>query len=74
MGSLLLLSSLHDVKTLELIELANRMCLDGLVAIAEQFTVAELRRREESGANVMEDVLGILEIAQVWIRTGGGWG
>ena len=41
------------------------MCLDGLVAVAESWAVQELRRREEHGANVMEDVLNILEVAQV---------
>ena len=57
--------SLSKVDCLELIELANRLCVPRLLAITEAFIVRELTAAEEQGKDVVEDVLMLLEPAQV---------
>ena len=50
---------------MELLELANRMCLRALLATAESHVITTFQSRDARGLNVMEDVLDVLEIAQV---------
>ncbi|GAB1604023.1 rho-related BTB domain-containing protein 2-like [Argonauta hians] len=50
---------------MSLIEVANRLCLPRLVAFTEDYIVQELSRLEDNNANLMEDVLCILETAQL---------
>ncbi|XP_048361757.1 rho-related BTB domain-containing protein 1 [Sphaerodactylus townsendi] len=58
------LSSSQELDTLELIALANRLCLPHLVALAEQHAVQELTKTAVSGVSIDGDVLYYLEIAQ----------
>ena len=50
---------------MNLIEVANRLCLPRLVALAEEFVVQELSKMDEANADIMEEVFCILETAQV---------
>ncbi|XP_007441196.1 rho-related BTB domain-containing protein 1 isoform X2 [Python bivittatus] len=58
------LSASQDLDPLELIALANRLCLSHLAALAEQHTVQALTRTAMSGVSIDGEVLYILEIAQ----------
>ncbi|KAM6442591.1 rho-related BTB domain-containing protein 1 isoform 1-T1 [Liasis olivaceus] len=58
------LSASQDLDPLELIALANRLCLSHLAALAEQHTVQALTRTAMSGASIDGEVLYVLEIAQ----------
>ena len=57
-------TSLQD-EWFELIELGDRMCLLALVARAEQCVVDDLMRKQDGGCDVTEEVLDIVELAQV---------
>ena len=57
-----------NVGCLELIEVANRLCQSRLIAIAEQFVVRELMAADEAGQDVTEEVLALLEPAQVYLH------
>lgn len=50
---------------MNLIEVANRLCLPRLVALAEEFVVQELSKMDEANADIMEEVFCILETAQL---------
>ena len=56
---------LRDIDCIELIELANRLCLPRLLALTELYIVRELTQYDEVGKDVVEDVLTLLEPAQV---------
>ena len=49
----------------ELIELGDRMCLPSLVARTELCVVDELLRKQDGGCDVTEEVLDVIELAQV---------
>ncbi|XP_006889093.1 PREDICTED: rho-related BTB domain-containing protein 1 [Elephantulus edwardii] len=53
-----------DLDPLELIALANRLCLPHLVALAEQHAVQELTKAAVSGMSIDGEVLSYLELAQ----------
>ncbi|XP_043938900.1 rho-related BTB domain-containing protein 2 isoform X5 [Protopterus annectens] len=53
-----------DLDCLELIVLANRLCLPHLVALTEQYTVTGLIEAMHMGVDIDADVLLFLEIAQ----------
>lgn len=50
---------------MELIELANRLCQSDLLRLAERFLVAELTTLDKSAEDIAEEVLTLLEPAQV---------
>ncbi|XP_014774745.1 rho-related BTB domain-containing protein 2 [Octopus bimaculoides] len=56
---------MSGVDCMSLIEVANRLCLPRLVAFTEGHVVQELGRQEDANVNIMEDVLSILETAQL---------
>ena len=58
--------SLHQTDPMELIELGNRLCLPRLVALTEQYLVKELSLAAEEGEDIAEDVLYLLQPAQVY--------
>lgn len=58
-------SDLTHINCLELIELANRLCLPRLLAFAEQSIIRDLTAAEKSGQDIAEEVLSYLEPAQV---------
>ncbi len=67
-------STLDTVDCMELIELANRMCVPRLLTITESFVVKQLTAAEEEDKDVVEDVLMLLEPAQVSLaRTSWGY-
>lgn len=51
---------------MELIELANRLCLPQFLAFVEQSIVSELTTAEKSDQNITEEVLMYLEPAQAY--------
>ncbi|XP_075391256.1 rho-related BTB domain-containing protein 1 isoform X1 [Tenrec ecaudatus] len=53
-----------DLDPLELIALANRLCLPHLVALAEQHAVQELTKAAMNGVGIDGEVLSYLELAQ----------
>ncbi|XP_067879547.1 rho-related BTB domain-containing protein 2-like isoform X2 [Heterodontus francisci] len=53
-----------DLDSMELIVLANRLCLPHLVALTEQYTVMGLIEATQLGVDIDGDVLLFLEIAQ----------
>ncbi|XP_063067283.1 rho-related BTB domain-containing protein 2 [Engraulis encrasicolus] len=53
-----------DLDALELIVLANRLCLPHLVALTELYTVTVLKEAASMGADIDGDVLLYLEMAQ----------
>ncbi|XP_062913014.1 rho-related BTB domain-containing protein 2-like isoform X3 [Mobula hypostoma] len=53
-----------DLDSMELIVLANRLCLPHLVALTEQYTVYGLIEATQMGVDIDGDVLLFLEIAQ----------
>jgi Rho-related BTB domain-containing protein 1/2 len=56
---------LSHIDCIDLIALANRLCLPRLVALVEQYIVNELISAEDSGKSIYEDVLLFIEPAQV---------
>jgi len=56
---------LSSATCLELIELANRLCQSDLLLLTEQFLVAELTAQDKSAQDIAEEVLTLLEPAQV---------
>lgn len=56
-----------DVDCIELIELANRLCLPRLLALTEQHVSQELSSADESTITeeLLDDVIMLLEPAQV---------
>ncbi|XP_069774034.1 rho-related BTB domain-containing protein 2-like isoform X2 [Narcine bancroftii] len=53
-----------ELDSMELIVLANRLCLPHLVALTEQYTVCGLIEATQQGVDIDGDVLLFLEIAQ----------
>ncbi|XP_066549494.1 rho-related BTB domain-containing protein 1 isoform X2 [Amia ocellicauda] len=58
------LSPMADLDPVELIALANRLCLPRLVALTEQFAVNELVKASKDGIDINGEVLTYLELAQ----------
>ncbi|KPP60007.1 rho-related BTB domain-containing protein 1-like, partial [Scleropages formosus] len=58
------LSPLEDLDPVELLALANRLCLPRLVALTEQCAVNELIKASREGQDIDGDVLTYLELAQ----------
>ncbi|KAL4640111.1 rho-related BTB domain-containing protein 1 [Arapaima gigas] len=58
------LSPIADLDPMELIALANRLCLPRLVALTEQYVVNELMKASKDGQDIDGEVLTYLEIAQ----------
>lgn len=56
---------LSSATCLELIELANRLCQSDLLLLAEQFLVAELTALDKGRQDIAEEVLSVLEPAQL---------
>ncbi len=56
---------LEEVYSIELIELANRLCLPRLLAITEEYIIRELMELELAGQDIYEDTLRLIEPAQV---------
>ena len=56
---------LDTVDSLELIELANRLCLPRLLAMTEEHIVQKLQQVELCGREIYEEVLWLIEPAQV---------
>jgi Rho-related BTB domain-containing protein 1/2 len=50
---------------LELIELANRLCLPRIQALAEEMIICQLTTMVTAGQEIFEEVAGLLEPAQV---------
>ncbi|CAI9550775.1 unnamed protein product [Staurois parvus] len=59
-----LLSCTPEMDPLELIALANRICLPHLVALTEQHAVQELTKAAMNGLDIDHEVLTYLELAQ----------
>lgn len=59
-----LLTPCPGLEHIELIILANRLCLPRLVALTEQHAVDELLQLTAKGGDIDEQVLGYLELAQ----------
>ncbi|MGH0124107.1 UNVERIFIED_CONTAM: hypothetical protein FKN15_018188 [Acipenser sinensis] len=62
------LSPIMDLDPVELIALANRLCLPRLVALTEQYTVNDLVKAQRDGIDIDGEVLTYLELAQVEIK------
>ncbi|XP_028651220.1 rho-related BTB domain-containing protein 1 isoform X1 [Erpetoichthys calabaricus] len=58
------LSPSLDLDPLELIALANRLCLPRLVALTEQYAVHELVKASKDGVDIDGEVLTYLELSQ----------
>ncbi|MGH0115529.1 UNVERIFIED_CONTAM: hypothetical protein FKN15_024859 [Acipenser sinensis] len=58
------LSPIMDLDPIELIALANRLCLPRLVALTEQYTVNDLLKAQRDGIDIDGEVLTYLELAQ----------
>ncbi|XP_056385863.1 rho-related BTB domain-containing protein 1 isoform X2 [Hyla sarda] len=58
------LSCTSDMDPLELVALANRICLPRLVSLTEQHAVQELTKAAVNGVDIDQEVLTYLEIAQ----------
>ncbi|KAK1164618.1 rho-related BTB domain-containing protein 1-like isoform X1 [Acipenser oxyrinchus oxyrinchus] len=58
------LSPIMDLDPIELIALANRLCLPRLVALTEQYTVNDLVKAQRDGIDIDGEVLTYLELAQ----------
>ena len=56
---------LANVDCVELIELANRLCLPRLLALTERHIVTELTAAEKEGKEILEDVISTLSSVQV---------
>lgn len=53
------------MESLAMIELANRLCQSELLGLTEQYLVTELTTLEKSGQDIAEEVLMLLERAEV---------
>ncbi|MBN3282514.1 RHBT1 protein, partial [Polyodon spathula] len=58
------LSPVMDLDPIELIALANRLCLPRLVALTEQYAVNDLVKAQRDGIDIDGEVLTFLELAQ----------
>ncbi|XP_060795571.1 rho-related BTB domain-containing protein 1 isoform X2 [Neoarius graeffei] len=58
------LSPMADLDPMELIALANRLCLPRLIALTEQYAVSELVKASRDGQDTDGEVLNYLELAQ----------
>ncbi|MBN3280590.1 RHBT1 protein, partial [Polyodon spathula] len=58
------LSPVMDLDPIELIALANRLCLPHLVALTEQYAVNDLMKAQRDGIDIDGEVLTYLELAQ----------
>ena len=58
---------LESVDNIELIELANRLCLPRLLAMTEDHIVQKLQETELAGREIYEDALWLIEPAQVCV-------
>ncbi|KAK1166392.1 rho-related BTB domain-containing protein 1-like [Acipenser oxyrinchus oxyrinchus] len=58
------LSPIMDLDPVELIALANRLCLPRLVALTEQYAVNDLVKAQRDGIDIDGEVLTYLELAQ----------
>ncbi|KAL2078410.1 hypothetical protein ACEWY4_026095 [Coilia grayii] len=58
------LSPMADLDPMELIALANRLCLPRLIALTEQYAVNELVKAFREGQDIDGEVLTYLELAQ----------
>uniref|UniRef100_A0A8C1W6R3 Rho-related BTB domain-containing protein 1 n=1 Tax=Cyprinus carpio TaxID=7962 RepID=A0A8C1W6R3_CYPCA len=59
------LSPMADLDPMELIALANRLCLPRLIALTEQYAASELVKASKDGQDIDGEVLTYLELAQV---------
>ena len=57
--------NLQEVDCLELIELANRLCVQKLIMLSEAYIVEKLTQADEQDKDIVEDVIHLLESAQV---------
>lgn len=57
--------AMGGVDCLSLIEVANRLCLQRLLNLTEEYAVQELSRAEEMAEDITEDVIMMLEPAQL---------
>lgn len=53
------------MESLAMIELSNRLCQSELLGLTEQYLVTELTSLEKSGQDITEEVLMLLERAEV---------
>uniref|UniRef100_A0A672KWW3 Rho-related BTB domain-containing protein 1 n=1 Tax=Sinocyclocheilus grahami TaxID=75366 RepID=A0A672KWW3_SINGR len=58
------LSPMADLDPMELIALANRLCLPRLIALTEQYAVSEFLKASKDGQDIDGEVLTYLELAQ----------
>ncbi|KAK3529445.1 hypothetical protein QTP70_031089, partial [Hemibagrus guttatus] len=58
------LSPMADLDPMELIALANRLCLPRLIALTEQYAVSELVKASRDAQDIDGEVLNYLELAQ----------
>ncbi|XP_062859540.1 rho-related BTB domain-containing protein 1 [Trichomycterus rosablanca] len=58
------ISPMADLDPMELIALANRLCLPRLIALTEQYAVSELVKAYRDGLDIDGEVLNYLELAQ----------
>ncbi|KAM9462185.1 rho-related BTB domain-containing protein 1 isoform 2-T2 [Clarias gariepinus] len=58
------LSPMADLDPMELIALANRLCLPRLIALTEQYAVNELVKASRNAQDIDGEVLNYLELAQ----------
>ncbi|ROL41020.1 Rho-related BTB domain-containing protein 1 [Anabarilius grahami] len=58
------LSPMADLDPMELIALANRLCLPRLIALTEQYAVSELLKASKDGLDIDGEILTYLELAQ----------
>ncbi|KAF4085291.1 hypothetical protein AMELA_G00115800 [Ameiurus melas] len=58
------LSPMADLDPMELIALANRLCLPRLIALTEQYAVSELVKASRDAQDIDGEVLNYLEFAQ----------
>lgn len=58
-------SSSTHLDPIDMIELANRLCLTRLVALVESHVIRELTSCDDAGKDVVEDVVLFMEPAQV---------
>ena len=59
------ISNVTEVDCLALIEVANRFCLPRFVTLIEDAIVQQFLTWEKQGVNILEDVIILIEPAQV---------
>ena len=59
---------MHACNLLDLLALADRLCLQRLINLAEARIIIDLVTVEETGTNITEEVLSLLEPAKVHIQ------